>query len=72
MNPPRACSQAYGPDVVVLAAPVADQDAPLMLPIGIVAHPRMWDVPEERVVELESGRFVSPTRLITGVNGDLE
>ncbi|WP_084531520.1 MBL fold metallo-hydrolase [Nocardia miyunensis] len=45
---------------------VASQDAPFVVPIGIGAHLRMWDVPEHRIVELDWGASFSLSEPIGG------
>ncbi|WP_216895251.1 MBL fold metallo-hydrolase [Nocardia alni] len=46
-------------DRPTVAALVAGQDAPFVVPIGIGAHLRTWSVPESRIIELDWGASVS-------------
>ncbi|MGF6887336.1 L-ascorbate metabolism protein UlaG (beta-lactamase superfamily) [Nocardia sp. GAS34] len=46
-------------DRETVAALVAGQEAPFVVPIGIGAHLRTWDVPEQRIIELDWGASIS-------------
>jgi L-ascorbate metabolism protein UlaG (beta-lactamase superfamily) len=46
-------------DRETVAALVAGQDAPFVVPIGIGAHLRTWAVPESRIIELDWGASVA-------------
>ncbi|MBF6062174.1 MBL fold metallo-hydrolase [Nocardia terpenica] len=47
------------------------QDAPFIVPIGIGAHLRKWQVPDARIVELDWGTSVSLSELDRARDGDL-
>lgn len=50
-------------DRETVAALVTGQEAPFVVPIGIGAHLRTWNVPEHRIVELDWGVSVSLSEL---------
>nr|WP_227985439.1 MBL fold metallo-hydrolase [Nocardia spumae] len=49
-------------DRETVRALVASQDAPFVVPIGIGAHLRKWQVPDARIIELDWGTSTSITR----------